>query len=63
MSIHDLDIAMVTVSTRLAQYLMVYMLIGNIRVYMTKNGYETIKNERHNSVTPELLARKGGRGL
>ena len=58
MAIHDFDIAMVNVSIGLYQYIMVYRLIGNIRVYMNKNRYETITNERHHSVTAELLARK-----
>ena len=35
-------------------------LIWIIRVFMTKNGYATITNERHHSVPPELLARKWG---
>ena len=39
---------------------MVYRLIGNIRVSMTKKGYKTVTNERHPLVTPELLARKWG---
>ena len=58
MSIHDFDGSMVNVSIGLAQYLMVERLIGNIRVYMTKNRYATITNEKHHSVTPELLASK-----
>ena len=39
---------------------MVYRLIGNIRVSMTKKGYKTVTNGRHPLVTPELLARKWG---
>ena len=63
MDIHDFDRELVNVSIRLAQDLMVDRLIGNIRVYMTKKGYETIINERHSVLTPELLARKWGIGL
>ena len=63
MDINDSDRAMVNVSIGLAHYLMVDRLIGNIRVSITKKGYATITNERHNLVTPELLARKWGIGL
>ena len=58
MAIHDFDIAMVNVSIGLAQDLMLDRLIGKIRVFRTKKGYATIKNERHHSLTPEMLARK-----
>ena len=37
---------------------MVDSLIVNIIVSMTKRGYAKITNERHHSVTPELLASK-----
>ena len=63
MAIHDFDRAMLNVSFRLAQYLIVDMLIGNIRVFMTKKGYATITNKRHHLVTPELLENKWGIGL
>ena len=32
--------------------------MGNIRLYMTKKGYETITNERHHLVKLKLLSRK-----
>ena len=60
MAIHDFDRAMLYVSIGLAHYLMVGRLIWIIRVFMTKNGYATVTNERHHSVPPELLARKWG---
>ena len=63
MSIHDFDRAMVNVSIRLAQDIMVEKLIGNIRVSITKKGYAIITNERHHSVTPERLTRNWGIGL
>ena len=62
MAIHDFYRAMVNVSIGLAQDPTMDRLTGNIRVYMTKKGYTKIKNERHHSVTPELLARKWGIG-
>ena len=58
MAIHDFDRAMANVSIRLAKYIVVDRLIGNIKVSMTKKGYTKITNERHHLVTPELLARK-----
>ena len=54
---------MVDVSNGLSQYFMVDRIIGNIRVSMNKKGHLTIKNEKHHSVTPELLTRKWGIGL
>ena len=52
MAIHTFDRLMMNVSIGLACDLMVNMLIGMIRFYMTKKGYEIITNERHHSVTP-----------
>ena len=52
MFIHYFNRAIVNVSIGLAQDLMVYMLIGNIRVSLNKERYEKITNERHHSVTP-----------
>ena len=40
MAIHDCDRAMVNVSIRLSQYLMVDRLIGNIRVSVTKRDMQ-----------------------
>ena len=60
MAIHDFDRMMVNVSSGLHKDLMVDRLIGNIRVYITKQGYETITNEINHLVTLELLARKLG---
>ena len=57
------SIAMVNISIRLAQDLMVDRLKVNIRVSMTKKLYSKITNERHHSVTPEMLARKWEIGL
>ena len=54
---------MVNFSIELAQDLMMDRILGNIKVYITKNGYATITNERHHLVTPELLTRKWGIGL
>ena len=62
MFIHDLDRSMVNVSIGSDQDIMVYRLIGNIKVSMTKKGCATIKNERHHLVTPELFASKWGIG-
>ena len=58
MDIHDFDRAMVNVSIGLAQDLMVNRLIWNIRVSMNEKGYAIFTNERHHSVTPELLLGK-----
>ena len=63
MAIHDFDRVMVNISVGLSRDLMVDRIIGNIRVSMTKKVYTTIKNKRHYSVTPELLAMKWGIGL
>ena len=63
MTIYDFDREMLNVSIGLAQDVMVYRLIGDIRVSMNKKGYATITNERHYLVTPELLARKVGNRL
>ena len=63
MYIHNFDISMVNVSIRLSQDLMVDRIIGSIKVSMTKKGYATITNERHHSITPELLVRRWGIGL
>ena len=62
-SIHDFNIAMVNVSVGLAHDIIVDRLISNMRVYMTKKGYVIITNERHNSLTPKLFARKWGISL
>ena len=61
-AIHDFNRSTVNVSIGLAQDLTVDRLIGDIRVFMTKKGYATSKNERHHLVSPELLARKWGIG-
>ena len=63
MSSHDFNKAMVNVSIGLDQDLMVYRIIGNIRVSITKKVCAKITNERHHSVTPELLSRKWGISL
>ena len=63
MDIHNFDRDMTNVLMLLYSDLMVDRLMGNIRVSMTKKVYATITNERHHSVTPELLARKWGIGL
>ena len=47
MDTHEFDRAMVNVSIGLAHNIMVDRLIGNIKVSMTKKGYATITNERH----------------
>ena len=52
MAIHDFNIAMENVSIGLAQYLMMYMIIWNISVSMTKKGYAPVTNESHHLVTP-----------
>ena len=51
------------VSIGLSQGIMLGRLIGNIRVYMTKEGCAKITNESHHLVTPELLARMWRIGL
>ena len=38
-------------------------LIGNIKFFINRKVYATIKLERHHLVTLELLARKWGMGL
>ena len=63
MAIHDFDIAMVNVSIGLSRDIMVYRLIGKIRVPINKKGYTTVTNEGRHSETPELLVRKWGIGL
>ena len=60
MSTHKFNRAMVNVSIRLALDLVADKLIGNMRVSMTNKVYKTIKNDRHHSVTTELLERKWG---
>ena len=60
MAIYDFDIAMVNVSIVVAQSITVDRKRGNIRFYMTKTLYATIKDEKHHSVTLELLERKWG---
>ena len=44
MEIHDFDREMVNVSIGLSQDFIVEILIGKIRVYMTKKVYATITN-------------------
>ena len=63
MAIYDLDRVMVNVSIRLDQYIIADMLTRSIRVSITKDGYATIKNERHHLVTLELLVRNWWIGL
>ena len=63
MAILESNRAMVNVSTRLSEDLVVCRLIGNTRVSMTRRGYAKNTNERHHLVTLELLARKWGIGL
>ena len=60
MSIHDFDRAMVNVSIRLSQDLVMDKLIWNTRVSMTKKEYARITNERHQLVALELLTRNWG---
>ena len=43
MAIHNFDSAMANVSIGLAQYLMVYRIIGKIRVYTTKRDMQQLK--------------------
>ena len=63
LAIHYFGRSVVDVSAGLARDTMVSRLIENIRVSINKKEYETIKNESHHSVTPELLVRKWGIGL
>ena len=63
MVIHDFNRAIMNISIRLAQDIMVDRIIGNIRVSMTKKEYAKITNKRHHSVTPELLVRNLAIGL
>ena len=60
MAILESNRAMVNVSTRLSEDLVVCRLIGNTRVSMTRRGYAKNTNERHHLVTLELFAMKWG---
>ena len=51
MAILESNRAMVNVSTRLSEDLVVCRLIGNTRVSMTRRGYAKNTNERHHLIT------------
>ena len=63
MVIHEFDIAMANVSIRLAQDLMVDILINNVSVRRTRSGYATYTDKQHYGISSDMLARKWGIGL
>ena len=63
MAIHEFDRAMVNLSIGLYQDIIMYRLVGKIRVFSTNKGYATVKNGRHHLVTTELFVSKWGIGL
>ena len=58
--IHDFDIAMSKISIKLSQYLLVDILINNIRVRKTRSGYAAYTDKQHHGISADLLARKWG---
>ena len=61
--IHEFDIKMANVSIRLAQDLMVDILINNVSVRRTRSGYATYTDKQHYGISSDMLARKWGIGL
>ena len=61
--IHEFDIKMANVSIRLAQDLMVDILINNVSVRRTRSGYATYTYKQHYGISSDMLARKWGIGL
>ena len=60
MLIQHLNRAVVNVSFRSTHYIVMGILIGNIRVSINKKVNATITNKSQHLVTPELLAKKWG---
>ena len=50
-------------SIGLTQYLMIDILISNLKVTRTIIGYETYINKHHHVLSSHLLAKKWGTGL
>ena len=61
--IHDFDIAMANFSIRLAQDLMVDIVINNVRVRRTRRRYATYTYKQHCGISSYMLSRKWDIGL
>ena len=61
--IPDFDIAMENVSNWMDQYLMVDILIINVRVKRTRSGFETSTDTRHHGISSDIFTRKRGIGI